>query len=275
MTEQTNDRLHMAAAVEEMRKSDTSVKVGVVIVVDGRIVSSAFRTKGEHAERAAIRLAGERGANLKKAVLYTTLEPCVDIRPGQQVECCADLIVSSGIKEVVIGRYDPNPNIYRQGWKRLRDGGVYLRDFPQNLRDEIDEINSHFMGFFERGIGPTGGAKVGHKDTGKFLVKFAEDDDRTMEIAWTVAGINAAYGYASRPVEVAMARFAKAFDEVDDPAAYEFRHSVRIAVGEIGIFKGPEGCVLVKPKQIESGPNYGSTDYFVSFDYQVRITKPR
>jgi len=96
-----------------------------------------------------------------------------------------------------------------------------------------------------------------------------------MEIAWTVAGINAAYGYASRPVKVAMARFAKTFDEVDDPTAYEFRNSVRIEVGEIGIFKGPEACVLVKPKQIESGPKYGNTDYFVSFDYQVRITKHR
>lgn len=96
-----------------------------------------------------------------------------------------------------------------------------------------------------------------------------------MEIAWTVAGVNAAYGYALQPVEVAMARFAKAFDEVDDPTAYEFRHSVRIEVGEIGIFKGPEACVFVKPKQIESGPKYGNTDYFVSFDYQVRVLKSR
>lgn len=96
-----------------------------------------------------------------------------------------------------------------------------------------------------------------------------------MEIAWTIAGIKAAYGYALRPVEVAMARFAKSFEEIDDPTAYEYRHSVRIGVGEIGIFKGPEACVLVKPKQIESGPLYGNDDYFVNFDYQVRITKPR
>lgn len=94
------------------------------------------------------------------------------------------------------------------------------------------------MDFFEKSMGPNGGAKVGHKDTGKFLVQFAEDDDRTMEIAWTVAGTNAAYGYASRPVEVAMARFAKAFDEVDDPAAYEFRHSVRVAVAKSVYSKG-------------------------------------
>ncbi|WP_427999958.1 deaminase [Acidovorax sp.] len=275
MIEQPKDKSFMAAAVEEMRKSDTAVKVGVVIVVDGSIVASAFRAKGEHAERAAIQLARERGVNLGKAILYATLEPCVDLRPGQQIQCCADLIVSSGIKEVVIGRYDPNPNIYRQGWRRLRDGGVFLRDFHADLREEIDEVNSRFMGFFEKGIGPTGGAKLGHKDKGNFLVQFAEDDDRTMEIAWTVAGVNAAYGYALQPVEVGMARFAKEFDEIDDPTAYEFRHSVRIEVGEIGIFKGPEACVLVKPKQIESGPKYGNTDYFVSFDYQVRVTKSR
>lgn len=275
MTHRPNDRPFMVAAIEEMKKSDTPVKVGATIVVDGEIVASAFRTEGQHAERAAIRLAQQRGVNLDKAILYATLEPCVGLRAGQQTQCCADLIVSAGIKEVVIGRYDPNPNIYRQGWKRLRDGDVYLRDFHQDLREEIDEVNSRFMGFFEKGLGPTGGAKVGHKDTGKFLVQFADDDDRTMEIAWTVAGIKAAYGYALHPVEVAMARFAKTFDEVDDTTAYEYRHSVRIAVGEIGIFKGPEACVLVKPKLIESGPDYGNVDYFVSFDYQVRITKPR
>ncbi|WDZ97336.1 deaminase [Herbaspirillum sp. WKF16] len=275
MTEKPNDRLFMAAAVEEMRKSDAQVKVGAVIVVDGQIVASACRTKNEHAERAAIRLATERGVKIKNATLYATLEPCVELRPGQQVPCCADLVVSSGIKEVVIGRYDPNPNVCRQGWKRLRDGHVYLRDFHQDFREEIDGINSRFVGFFEKGMGPTGGAKVGHKDKGIFLVQFSEDDDRTMEIAWTVAGIDAAYGFASRPVEVAMARFANAFDEVDDPTAYDFRHSVRIGVGEIGIFKGPSACVLVKPKEIHSGPEYGNTDFFVNFEYQVRITKPR
>ncbi|MYN40318.1 hypothetical protein GTP55_13125 [Duganella sp. FT109W] len=114
-----------------------------------------------------------------------------------------------------------------------------------------------------------------HKDTGKFLVQFAEGDDRTMEIAWTIAGVDAAYGYALRPVEVAMARFAKSFEEIDDPTAYEYRHSVRIGVGEIGLFKGPDACVLVKPKKIESGPRYGNKDNFVHFEYQVRVTNPR
>ena len=265
----------MAAAIEEMKKGVTSVKVGAAIVVDGEVVASATRAPGKHAERAAIELANERGVNLKKAILYATLEPCVDLRPGQLTQCCADLIVASGIKEVVIGCYDPNPHVYRQGWRRLRDSDVYLRDFPQDLREEIDSINSKFVGHFEKGLGPTGGAKVGHKDTGHFVIQLAEEDDRTMEIAWTVAGVDAAYGYAVRPVRVAMARFAKEFNEVDDPTAYSFGHSARIAVGEIGIFRGPDACVLVKPKQIESGPDYGKDDYFVSFDYQVRITNPR
>ncbi|MYN40319.1 hypothetical protein GTP55_13130 [Duganella sp. FT109W] len=148
MTHQAPDQEFMLAAIEEMKKSETQIKVGAAIVVDGEIVATGFRTTGQHAERAAIALAQQRGVNLKKAVLYATLEPCVDLRPGQQTQCCADLITAAGIKEVVIGRYDPNPNVHRQGWKRLRDGDVYLRDFHKDLREEIDQVNSHFMGHF-------------------------------------------------------------------------------------------------------------------------------
>jgi diaminohydroxyphosphoribosylaminopyrimidine deaminase/5-amino-6-(5-phosphoribosylamino)uracil reductase len=258
-------------AILEMEKSTATPKVGAVLVVDGAIVASGHKKDGTHAERGAIEAARELGVDLRRAVLYTTLEPCVGPNRGDGRQCCADLIVSSGIKRVMIGRYDPHPNIYRQGWRRLRDANIQCGDFPKNLRDEIDAKNGKFMRYFTSGTGPSGGAKVDHKDGAKFRVQFSEDDERYMDIGWTVCGVDSAYGYAVKPVDVALARFATDFDEIDDPTAYDFGHSARIEVGEVGIFLGPEACVLVKVKEVQSGPTYGSKDHFVLFEFRVRV----
>ncbi|MDF0730015.1 deaminase [Pseudomonas entomophila] len=265
---------HMRHALLEMSKSGEKVKVGAVIVINGKVVATGYRQRGKHAEREAIESARAQGLDLRKATLYTTLEPCVTLSENQGKKSCADLIIESKIREVVIGRYDPNPNVNRRGWKNLRDAGIWLRDFPKDLRDEIDNINQRFMSFFAKGIGPSGGAKINHRDKATFHVQFAPDDFRGMDICWTVAGVGSAHAYANRPVRVALARFASDFDEVDDPTAFEFSHSVNVKVGEIGIFWGPAACVLVKPKCIQSGPDYGSNDYFVQFDYIVRVLEP-
>ena len=265
----------MESAIDEMKKCGRAPKVGAVIVLNGEIVATGFRQNGVHAERCAIEAAHGRGLDLSNAILYTTLEPCVDVSANQKRPCCADLIVAAGIREVVIGRYDPNPMIYRQGWKRLGASGVHRRDFPIELRNVIDSINKEFEQYFSSGIGPAGGAKLDHKDGASFRIKFSSDDNRFMDIAWTLCGVDAAYGYALNPVKVALARFATDFDEIDDPTAYDFGHSVRIGVGEIGIFWGPEACILVRPKEVQSGPGYGSENYFVNFEYCVRLFQSR
>lgn len=257
-------------AIAEMKNGAGETRVGAVVVHDGVMVASGSKGNGTHAERAAIDQARERDVPLSKTVLYTTLEPCVDVKPGQVMKSCADLIIEAGIPEVVIGRYDPNPQVYRKGWRALRDAGVRLRDFPEAFRVQIDEENKIFMNHFDGGVGPCGGAKVNHKDHAIFHVRFSETDERSMDIGWTLCGIDAAYGYATGDVSVALARYAKAFEEIDDPSAYEFSHSVRINTGEIGIFKGPGGFVLVKPTAIQSGPRYGKEDYFVKFRFKVR-----
>ncbi len=261
----------MQLAIEESKKSEGQVKVGAVVVVDGNVVAVGYKKNGIHAERMAIESAVLNHVNLKKAIMYTTLEPCVDTSGNQKLKCCADLILGSGISSVVIGRYDPNPNINRKGWSRLRDGGVQLRDFPQDLRSEIDDVNNQFMSYFLSGVGPSGGAKIAHKERATFSVQLSKEDFRSMNIGWSLCGVNAAYACATLPVTVAIARFAKEFAEIDDPTAYEFSHSTRLGVGEIGIFLGPEACVFVKPREIQSGPDYGAEDYFVKFDFHVRL----
>jgi len=110
----------MEIAVDEMRKCEgRGPRVGVVIEREGKIISIGHRSPGLHAERAAVQEALSRGIDLRGATLYSTLEPCVEV--GAPNECCADLIARVGVRTVYIGRYDPNPLIYRGGWKRLRE----------------------------------------------------------------------------------------------------------------------------------------------------------
>lgn len=128
-----------------------------------------------------------------------------------------------------------------------------------------------FEGYFTRGVGPTGSAKVFHKDKANFEIQLSPTDTRTIEIQWNVCGKHSAYIYAISPCEVANPLFANEFNEVDNPNAFEFSHTVKVVENEIGIYKCPAAYVLVKPKTIRSGPNYGDSEFFVIFSYEVRV----
>jgi len=80
--------------------------VGAVIVADGQVVGEGFHSRfGEaHAEVEAIRQAGELA---RGATLYVTLEPCA--HSGKTPPCCR-AIANAGIRRVVYGNADPNPD---------------------------------------------------------------------------------------------------------------------------------------------------------------------
>lgn len=115
---------YMEQAIQLAKSADgqTGVNplVGAVLVKDGRIVGMGAHLKaGEpHAEVHAIRMAG---AAAYGATLYVTLEPCSH---HGKTPPCADLIVESGIKRVVIAMKDPNPLVAGNGIMRLQAAGV-------------------------------------------------------------------------------------------------------------------------------------------------------
>ena len=141
----------MRLAIAEMRKTTgPGPKVGAVLVTTGKHVFIGQRGAGLHAERVVIEQALATNADPKGATLtYTTLEPCVG--GTSEREPCAELINRVKIAAVHIGRYDTNPEIYRRGWKLLRDGGISLRDLPADLRMEIDQVNEDFAEHFSSG----------------------------------------------------------------------------------------------------------------------------
>jgi diaminohydroxyphosphoribosylaminopyrimidine deaminase / 5-amino-6-(5-phosphoribosylamino)uracil reductase len=170
----------MELAIEEMDKSSgRGPKVGAVLVQGGRVIGAGHKRPGVHAERAAIESAFDAGESLKGSILFTTLEPCVSVTSSTTP--CSQLIVEHGIRTVYIGRFDPNPTIYRAGWKHLRDAGVTLYDFPAPLRTLIDAINQQFIDHFVSGVGPLGGAKFDYQvKRGRFEIQFSSTDERSI-----------------------------------------------------------------------------------------------
>lgn len=107
--------------------------VGAIVVDEkGSIIGSGYHQKwGEkHAEVFAIEEALQSGNSLHNCTLYVTLEPCSHFG---KTPPCSDLIVTSGIKKVIIGSLDPNPNV--SGFTLLQQKGIdiSLLEIPEAI----------------------------------------------------------------------------------------------------------------------------------------------
>jgi diaminohydroxyphosphoribosylaminopyrimidine deaminase/5-amino-6-(5-phosphoribosylamino)uracil reductase len=99
----------MARAIELGHGGDPSPNPhsGALVAKGRDILGEGFHSLvGEdHAEVVALKAAG---AKAKDATLYVTLEPCNHV--GRTAPC-ADAVIASGVKRVVIGCLDPNPHV--------------------------------------------------------------------------------------------------------------------------------------------------------------------
>jgi diaminohydroxyphosphoribosylaminopyrimidine deaminase/5-amino-6-(5-phosphoribosylamino)uracil reductase len=140
----------MKEALREARKglgrTSPNPAVGAVIVRDGRIVASAYhaRAGGDHAEAAAIKKLG--GKAERDDILYVTLEPCTHTG---RTPPCTEAILRSGIRTVVVGMKDPNPNVSGGGCELLSGEGV--RVVEGVLEEECRRINEAFVKFVTTG----------------------------------------------------------------------------------------------------------------------------
>jgi pyrimidine deaminase RibD-like protein len=143
----------MRLAIDNAKKSVSedgklSPKVGAAIFKDGQILGSAFRGQlgeGDHAEFTLFQKILE-GQDVSGAILFTTLEPCTHRNNHKP---CSDWIIEKGIKHVFIGCLDPNPKIYNNGCKKLREAGVEVSYFDAELREEIMNDNIKFIDQFK------------------------------------------------------------------------------------------------------------------------------
>ena len=99
--------LELAAAAEGF--TSPNPMVGSVIVHEGRIIGEGYHLKAgtPHAEVHAINSVSD-SALLPESTLYVNLEPCSH---HGRTPPCADIIIQSGIKRVVVGTIDTSDKV--------------------------------------------------------------------------------------------------------------------------------------------------------------------
>lgn len=101
--------------------------VGAVIVHKGQIIGEGYHHEygKPHAEVNAVADAERRypdaAARFKESTIYVSLEPCSHFG---KTPPCTDLIISKGIRQVVIGSGDPFEQVNGKGIEKLKNAGI-------------------------------------------------------------------------------------------------------------------------------------------------------
>jgi pyrimidine deaminase RibD-like protein len=145
------DRRWLHEAIELSRHcppSASAFSVGAAVVAaSGSLLGTGYsreRSPADHAEEVALASVAESGLNefLAEATLYSSLEPCA-ARASRPVPC-ADLIVASGIRRVVIAWREPPIFVPGGGAVRLRAAGVQVQVIPE-LAAAARAVNAHLL----------------------------------------------------------------------------------------------------------------------------------
>lgn len=138
----------MEIALREAEKArgltESNPLVGAVVVKNNQVIGKGYHKKfgGPHAEVEAIQSV-EGDIALQGATLYVTLEPCSH---QGKTPPCTDLILSSGIKKVLVASLDPNPLVKGKGLEKLKDAGLKVSiGLLENEALKLNEAYFHWM----------------------------------------------------------------------------------------------------------------------------------
>ncbi len=141
MTDVQFMRLALRLARRGYGATSPNPMVGAVLVKGGKIIGRGWHRRAgwPHAEIEALRDAQKRGQNPRGAALYVTLEPC---STHGRTPPCTEVIISAGIKKVIVGATDPNPKHAGKAFKILRRAGIEV--VHGVLSDECARLNEAF-----------------------------------------------------------------------------------------------------------------------------------
>ena len=116
--------------------------VGAVIVHEGEVVAVGHTQPAghDHAEIVALKAFQQTGLAADATTrLFVTMEPC---STHGRTPPCTNAILESGIKTVVIGATDPNPQHAGTGVEILRQAGLSVTSGI--LEEDCDDLNLIF-----------------------------------------------------------------------------------------------------------------------------------
>jgi len=117
--------------------------VGAVIVHKDKIIGEGFHAASGQAHAEVNAIASVQNQDLlKETTLYVNLEPCSH---HGKTPPCAQLIIDKQIPCVIVGMFDPFPEVAGKGIKMLRDAGVLVH--VGLLEEECKKINNRFIAF--------------------------------------------------------------------------------------------------------------------------------
>ncbi len=134
-------RLALRLARRGYSATSPNPMVGAVLVKGGKIIGRGWHRRAglPHAEIEAFCDAQKCGHSPRGATLYVTLEPCCT---HGRTPPCTKAIIAAGIKRVVIGATDPNPQHAGKGFRIMKRAGIKV--VHGVLSDKCAKLNEAF-----------------------------------------------------------------------------------------------------------------------------------
>ncbi len=146
--DEEEDLKHLKRAIEISRNCEpreSCYRVGAVVVTSRGDIFEGYTTETaptHHAEQAAIYKAEAVGADLRGAVIYSSMEPCSE-RKSERASC-SQIIIRLGFSRAVFALYEPSHFVTCHGAENLRRAGITVRCIGE-LVSEVVTINNHII----------------------------------------------------------------------------------------------------------------------------------
>lgn len=148
MTDERFMRRALALARRAEGETRPNPPVGALLVRADTVLGRGWHHRAgcPHAEVEAFLDAERRGAKVRGATLYVTLEPC---STTGRTPPCTDRIIASGVRRVVVGSVDANPRHAGRGLALLREAGIEV--VSGVLAKETDALVEPFFHWIRTG----------------------------------------------------------------------------------------------------------------------------